>query len=241
MDREELLDQVAALALGILSADEARRVRMQIALDEGLMAEYRAYRRTADLIGYAAEPDAASTNELQRARMKSNVMKSVRASLRAVTVPHARAGIAWPAYAVTAAALVGAFVATIDNVSIRRSLDAERRVAVGEQAQVADLFAADSKHYAVRGGEVVTHDGRVYLALRSLPKLPPGKVFQAWTLAPGAKAVAPSITFTPTSSGGAIVQLPNQHELPAAVAVSIEPQGGSRAPTSTPTFIRKLS
>ena len=57
----------------------------------------------------------------------------------------------------------------------------------------------------------------------------------------GAKAVAPSITFTPSADGSAIVAVPPISAPLAAVAISVEPQGGSKAPTSTPTFIRPLS
>jgi len=250
------MDQVAALALGILPAKEARRVRMQIALDEELFSTYHGFRGTADLIGYSAEAEPAEINELQRVRMKSQVMKAVRAqSMRGAPMPLARAGFAGPAYAVAAAALVAAFIATFDNVSIRRDLTAQQRatstlqaqvsaqskLAATERTQIADLFAPDSIHYPVSGGEVVTREGRVYIAMRTLPKLPAGKVFQVWTLAHGAKAVAPSITFTPNASGSAIVRLPAQPHQPAAVAISIEPEGGSKAPTSKPTFIRPLS
>jgi len=255
-DREDAMDQVAALALGILPAKEGRGVRMRIALDEDLFAEYHALRTTADLIGFAAEAEPAEINELQRVRMKSQVMKAVRAqAIRTAPMPTSRAGFAGPAYAVAAAALVAAFIATLDNVSMRRDLTAQQhataalqqqvsaqsKLATSERTQIADLFAPDSVHYPVAGGEVVTRGGRVYVAMRSLPKLPAGKVFQVWTLAHGAKTVAPSITFTPNTSGSAIVRVPAEHQLPAAVAISIEPKGGSKAPTSKPTFIRPLS
>jgi anti-sigma-K factor RskA len=45
----------------------------------------------------------------------------------------------------------------------------------------------------------------------------------------------------PLASGVAIVELPVDATGLAAVAVSVEPAGGSRAPTTTPKFIRKLS
>jgi anti-sigma-K factor RskA len=87
----------------------------------------------------------------------------------------------------------------------------------------------------------VTSGGRVYLALRGLPAPPPGKVYQAWTLRRGAKAVAPSITFNPDPSGITLVELPEPASNLAAVALSVEPAGGSEAPTSTPAFVRPLT
>ena len=110
-----------------------------------------------------------------------------------------------------------------------------------ERARIAALVSPDSKHYAVPEGNVVTSGGRVYLALRALPPPPPGKVYQAWTLARGAKAVAPSITFVPGAGAVTIVELPERSRGLVAVALSVEPAGGSKAPTTKPAFVRPLS
>ncbi len=94
-ERERLMDEIAALALGILPADEAQRLRRQIALDEELFAEYEAYRGVADLVGFAAEPDGAELDELSSARMKSKIMRSVRAqSAQSVSAAPQPAGMA---------------------------------------------------------------------------------------------------------------------------------------------------
>jgi anti-sigma-K factor RskA len=255
-EREQLMEQVAALALGVLPREEARKVAYQMALDEELFAEYTALRTAADLVGYEAETDADAVDELARRRMKNRVMKAVRAD---VATPQQRqflrAGNVWPAYALTAVACAAAIFAFASNATLRGDLGNERSrnaqladkmaaqtsTAQIQNAQLADLFAPDSKHYTVKGGEVVVRDGRVYIAMRALPHLPAGKVFQAWTLAKGAKAVAPSVTFAPNPSGSAIVELPVNAGSLAAVALSVEPKGGSKAPTSTPTFVRPLT
>ena len=90
-------------------------------------------------------------------------------------------------------------------------------------------------------GLVARSNGRIIIALQRLPALPKGKVYQAWTLRRGAKAVAPSITFTPDPSGLVFVELPGSAADLAAVALSVEPMGGSKAPTTTPAFVRPLS
>ena len=74
-----------------------------------------------------------------------------------------------------------------------------------------------------------------------LPPLPKGKVYQAWTLPKGAKAVQPSLTFSPNADGVAVVALPVDASKVGAVAVSVEPEGGSKTPTTTPTFVRPIS
>jgi len=109
------------------------------------------------------------------------------------------------------------------------------------RSELTDLFARDSQHFAVKGGEVIRRKERLYLALRELPALPVGKVFQVWTIAPGGSTPAPSITFIPGANGAAVIAIPVAANQVGAVAVSIEPPGGSRAPTTTPIFVRPTS
>jgi anti-sigma-K factor RskA len=75
----------------------------------------------------------------------------------------------------------------------------------------------------------------------ALPAPPKGKVYQAWTLRTGATRMSPSVTFVPNMGGVAVVPIPVDASSIAAVAVSIEPDGGSKQPTSAPTFVLKLS
>jgi hypothetical protein len=106
---------------------------------------------------------------------------------------------------------------------------------------IADLIASDAQRYPVPQGEVVKHGTHVYLTLHALPSLPRGKVYQAWTIAKGSKTLVPSIVFTPSAAGVAIVALPENADNLAVIALSVEPEGGSKAPTSKPTFVRPLS
>ncbi len=250
MHDEELLDSVALLALGVLGEEEARAVRLAIDADPALRAEYDALRATADLVGYSADVPGVP-DEVTSARMKARLRKSIGAG--AHERPARR--VAWPAWAAAAAALAVALGATLQNVALRGDLQAERdasaslrqrvesatRLASQRETQLADLFAPDAKTYPVAGGEVVQRGDHLYLALRDLPKLPRGKVFQAWTLANGEKAVAPSVTFVPTDNGSVVVALPPQTKHLAAVAISVEPAGGSKAPTTKPLWVRPLS
>jgi anti-sigma-K factor RskA len=74
-----------------------------------------------------------------------------------------------------------------------------------------------------------------------MPMPPKGHVYQAWTQHVGAQKMAPSITFMPDRSGVALVSLPMNASAIAAVAVSVEPEGGSKAPTTKPEFVVKLT
>jgi hypothetical protein len=168
----------------------------------------------------------------------------------------------WFAYLAAAAALALAVLTGIDDLALRsaKARNASRLAYLQERAEteaavaasararahdlderLAQLTAPGSTYFAIPGGEVVTGGGRVIIALRHPPALPPGKVYQAWTLRRGAKTVAPSVTFAPDPSGVTVIELPEASADLAAVAVTVEPAGGSKVPTTTPSFVRKLS
>ncbi|HTV74570.1 MAG TPA: anti-sigma factor [Candidatus Acidoferrales bacterium] len=255
---DELHDQLAALALGVLTNLQAEQVRAHIATCESCKAEFQELRAITDAVAQSAEIPAAEMEPARSARMKSRILASVHSqSDGAAPRPpvSTRSRPLQLAYVVATAAILLAMVSMLRAVNLEDEvntdndrlaqlhdrIDDQARSAAEQNERMADLFAADSQHYAVPGGEVVRHGNRIYLAMRSLPKLPAGRVFQAWTLSPGAKVMEPSITFTPNRQGMAIVQLPIDGSKITTIAVSVEPEGGSKAPTTTPTFVEKLS
>ncbi len=160
----------------------------------------------------------------------------------------------WPAYLVAAAAIVIALINIMTTVDLRAELassrdriaqleqqnESELRTQARDREMIADLVATDSKKFAVPGGEVIARDGRLYMTMDKLPVPPAGHVYQAWTLARGAKAVVPSVTFVPDKTGVAVVALPESANDVVAVTVSVEPTGGSQQPTTKPLFVRPL-
>lgn len=254
MDREQLLDLVAAYALGVLPAAQCSHVASFILADTGARREYDELRATANLVGLSAEEPVDSA---RAARMKERLMAAVRsdASPRRAPASATRTSAMWGTTLAAAAAVVFALVSVIQNFSLRSDLHesqqrvatlqtgilADRRTVARDRRMLTDLTASDAKRYTVAYGTVVTRGEHVYLALGSLPALAPGKVYQAWTLARGAKTVAPSVTFTPSQSGLTLVPIPDHAGGLAAVAVSVEPQGGSRQPTTKPAFVQPLS
>jgi anti-sigma-K factor RskA len=257
---EAMMELVAAYALGILPPGEHRLVTTYLLENPEARIEFERLRPAADLIGLAAEEPVDSARS---ARMKERLMATVNAQAASPVIPldaarpntsqrsswFAGAGLA------AAAAVVFALVSTIQNFSLRGDLANANsrsaallaqiaqndRVRMRDREMVADLTATDAQRYPVPQGEVVKHGSHLYLTLRTLPPLPHGKVYQAWTIAKGSKALAPSVVFTPSASGVAVVALPENAETLSVVAVSVEPEGGSKAPTSKPTFVRPLS
>lgn len=205
-----------------------------------------------------------------KSRVMTSVRESVRDAVSVANVATerpkdgaiARPRASWLPYGVAVAAALVAAVSLSNNASLRndRASDATRvasletdarsararadalQVRIGAlDARVSSIVAPGSRHFSVASGEVVKSGNHIVIALHDLAKLPAGKVYQAWTLTTGAKAVAPSITFSPDAAGVALVELPEGAAHLAAVAVSIEPIGGSKTPTSKPAFVRALS
>jgi Anti-sigma-K factor rskA len=154
----------------------------------------------------------------------------------------------WPAYLVAAACFAIALISSIANISLsgqvkqqqrdlaivsERSTSLARSLA-NERTALFDILDTHARHYLLGNGEVITRGSRIYLALRAMPDPPRGKVYQAWTLAKGATKVVASQTFLPDPRGVALIVLPADARSTAEVSVTLEPDGGSKEPTSKP-------
>lgn len=260
-EHEAMLDDVAVYALGSLPAQDAERVREHLKTCSGCRAEYELLRPAADAVAYSAEacPDEEHGAVVASPLLKTRIMKQVRSEVAAparANVAEMRAvrPIVWPAYAVAAACLVIALVMGIVNLSLTdqvRQKNAQlaqtetrgnllARDLANERTAIADLVSPDSQRFDVSHGQVVRHGKRLYLAMDALPAPPKGKVYQAWTLRTGETRMSPSVTFVPNASGVAVIPVPVDASAITAIAVSIEPDGGSKQPTSTPAFVLKL-
>jgi hypothetical protein len=166
-----------------------------------------------------------------------------------------RSSAVWGTALAAAAAVVFALVSVIQNFTLSSELaEAQRKTAVlaaeassarqseeSAQRMLADVSAADAQRFPVVYGTVIRRGSHVYLAMTSLPPIPRGRVYEAWTLAKGAKAVAASVTFTPSGNGLTLVPLPEDADHLAAIALTVEPEGGSKVPTTKPAFVQPLS
>lgn len=267
MNDHPMLDDIALYALGVLPAKRAagddpnavcaETVRAHLATCAICRKEYADLGPAANLIGLAAE---APADDAARDRLKARIMAQVRReSVVPLRRPERRGGttrsVVWPAYLVAAACFVFALISTISNLALVGQLrDVKTQLAqtqahssslarnlADERTTLADVMDANAKHYAITDGEVITRGRRIYVALHDLPEPPRGHVYQAWTLPKDAKAMKPSVTFVPDARGVAVIALPVDAHTTDAVAVSVEPDGGSKAPTTKPLFVVPLS
>ena len=211
---DEMLDNVAAYALGSLEAPEVALVVLHMQTCTECRAEYDALRPVVTAVGTAATSDTSPSPLL-----KARIMKEVRAA----SLPARRRAFVLP-YALAAASLI---------------LAAGLGAAVIEQNHtIADL--ANARQIAFAQGDVLVARDRLYVRVHGLPPPPPGKVYQTWTLAKGATTMTPSLTFTPDARGSALIAIPVDAATTVATAISIEPAGGSLQPTSKPIAVVKL-
>ena len=215
---EAWLDEIAAYAAGVLPAAEAGEVRAHLAQCERCRSEYASLSPIVDamLIANAADPSP---------RLKSSVMREVRAS----AAPARRSFLA--PYALAAACLAVAVASSLYAWNARSQTNRT-------SALLAAVTAPGTHAYAVPHGEVIRSGDALYLAVRGMPTPPAGKVYQAWTLPRGSTRMVPSVTFVP--HGSLLLRLPVHADRIVAFAVSVEPAGGSRQPTSAPRFVVKF-
>ena len=258
---EAMLDDIAVYALGALPAAEARRIRDHLASCDACAAEYAALAPAAALVGISAEACASEETGATTVSpmLKARVMRQVRrdASTPANAPARARIGrpLVWPAYLVAAACFAIAIFSSLQNLSLMQQLKSTQaqvaavdhrsnelaRSLVDERTALADIASDQAQRFTVADGEIVRVNHRIYLTLHGMAAPPKGKVYQAWTLPKGNKLMAPSSTFIPDSHGSAVIALPVNADVTTAVAVSVEPDGGSKQPTSKPILVQTLT
>jgi len=254
---DAFLDDVAAYAIGALEPNDASRVRSHLQSCAQCREELQALAPTVTAIGISAE---ACTNASSGAiappssLLKARIMREVRANPGARR-PESSSVRLWPAYLVAAAALALALLSSLSNISLTARLhQAQSDVEVATarsyalasdlteaRTMISDLASAQAKHYPLNGGDVVRVADRLYLTMQRMPVAPRGKVYQAWTRGKGSTTMAPSLTFVPDAHGVAVIHLPVNGAATSVVAVTVEPEGGSKTPTSAPIALATLN
>jgi anti-sigma-K factor RskA len=113
--------------------------------------------------------------------------------------------------------------------------------AVAQANQLTTLLGAedvrtvpgDSQQQGHTGTIVMSRsEGEAIFVASELPDLPSDEVYEAWTIQ-GSDAPEPAGTFTPDDSDS-LVTLPASSFDADTMAITVEPEGGSDAPTSEP-------
>lgn len=79
----------------------------------------------------------------------------------------------------------------------------------------------------------------MYLFGEGVPPTPDGDVYQLWAIT-GEDAPVPGPTFETTADGLVVAHVEMPHQGVDAVAITVEPPGGSSAPTSNPVYVASM-
>ena len=133
------------------------------------------------------------------------------------------------------------------ELRLSRESNGRMQTELSSARQVLDFLKSPETRqvtfYAGPKGRVFVNPGRGVLLLASnLPALEQGKTYEFW-LIPKGKSPLPAGLFESSPAGEAIHAAPSAASVEqlAAVAVSVEPKGGSPQPTSTPILVVSLT
>jgi anti-sigma-K factor RskA len=213
MDTESIHDLSAAYALDALDDDERRAYEEHLAGCERCRAEVASFSSTAEVLAYAAAPATPPP------ALRNRILVAAGSERPNVVPLRPR----W-AYPVAAAAAVAACVAVglgVWNVSLSNRLSNARAL------QSVPVSGAP-------GSLVVGTNGSAALVLFRLDSAPAGKTYEAWVIH-GKRAPVPAGLFR--GGGATFVPLERKVRKGSVVAVTVEPAGGSDAPTTKPFVV----
>ena len=236
----EIPDDIAALisahALGALEPEEAELAERHIASSDACRSAFEDALETSAVLALAvagSEPPAdlrdrivaaAVAERAQAPRPVRSVARKRRFSLAGLLTPSS--GFA---FAGIAAAVVFALVAVSQHNSASSARDRQEALVAILSSPGSHVVPLQPTDGGAATGSVVVSKGRAAL-ISSLAAAPAGKTYQAWGLPAGGGAPVPLPTF---SRRGAVVIL-NDVGSYAKVAVTVEPSGGSKVPSSAP-------
>jgi len=250
MNEERLLELVPLAALGALDGEERAAFEVALATNPALQRELASYQELVGRLGLATDPVQPSS--AARDRLLSVTRPS--ASRRSWLVPALAAGLVaalsglllvrseWDAARREAAAQRAAAQeahataqkAQAEAAALRESLASEvafRELVSHPETRVASLAGLAAAPGA--RARVVWHPGRreAVLVASGLAPAPAGKAYELWIIAKAAPV--PAGVFQVDAQGRVVFRLPAGLEFAGVrtFAVTVEPEGGTTAPT----------
>jgi|SRR5262245_6290455 len=257
-NHEELREQASAYVLDALDRDERLLFEAHLAGCAECQAEVRSFRPVADAL--ARIVDTREPSAELRARVIGGATRQD-AARSAVSAPRSRAGVVVP-WLLATAAVIGLAALTPYTVQLRnrtrqlaavvrdltdRLATSDRQLLVARN-NVSLLTAPDVRRVDLRGQASApraaarayfSRSRGVYFVASDLPSIPSDRAYQLWFVLPGGASPVSASVFGAGAGGGAelIAAVPPAMADPSVLAVTVEPAGGSTAPTSTPFLV----
>ena len=247
MVHEDYKEMIPARALSALDAAEERALNEHLENCDECRKELEDWQETAATLAVVADPVEPSPKV--RERILSEVRKELatpevipfRSTSRNIWRSFGSLG-AMAAVVLFTALIVGLIVIWRENRAINEELARTRefmQLAITPGAKTNELKGIDLGAGATAR---VAYDktGHAMLMAYNLPSVPRGKAYQLWFIV-GKNPPMPGKTFSPDSAGKGMLkdQMPEEALDSAIFAITLEPETGSRAPTS-PIYLRSF-
>ena len=248
MVHEDYKEMIPARALSSLDTAEAQALNEHLENCAECRKELDEWQATAAALALGANPTEPSP------RVRERILDEVRRDLSEPNVVPFRSTPrnlwnsfgslgAMAAAVLFTALIVGLIVLWRQNNAIRKDLEQSRefvQLVTSPGARVTELKATD---VAAHASATVAYDtnGHAILLANNLPNVPQGKAYQLWFLV-GNTPPMPGKTFAPDSNGRGVLkqQVPTEALDSPVFAITLEPAGGSTAPTS-PIYLHSIS
>ena len=245
---EQFADDLALYALGELQDQE------RTALENHLKQCADCQRELEQLQGDMALLALSASGPKPPRRSRRRLMAAIAKESGRLDIPERR--LWWPAleWLAASAAVIAVVLLLQQNRDLRRRMADLEKSSSQQQDELmrakevlATLTSPEAVRFTLVAGKSPQPQGKaIYLRSRSsliffasnMPALPPQKAYELW-LIPTSGAPIPAGVFKPDAQGSATVINP---PLPAGVeaktfAITVEPETGSAAPTSSPIMV----
>jgi anti-sigma-K factor RskA len=243
MVHDDYKEMIPARALSALDAAEERTLNEHLKNCAECRKELEDWQATAAALSLASDP--AEPSPQVRERILSEVRKDLSSSKPEV-IPFPKRNLwssfgslgAIAAVVLFAALSIGLAVLWRQNQRLARENEFVELVNT-PGARVSELRGTDPSQTAT-AKLAYDRTGRAILMASKLPSAPEGKTYQLWFIV-GNKPPVPGKTFVPDNRGNAVLkdELPREAIDANVFAITVEPAGGSSAPTS-PIYLRSF-
>jgi anti-sigma-K factor RskA len=245
MDQERFEDLKDAYVLGALPEEERVEFEQYLAAHPDLQAEMEELSAVAGLLAFSVREQEPAPD------LRRKIMDTVEAEAVQPRTSQRRSWLSrlWEAVGPRDLALAGAAVLAIGLFSWSMLLQGEVQDLQGrvqslqsqpqDQTQGPQMIALGGAgtEQGVRAELLTLKDKRAVLVAENMPPAPEGKTYQIWVIK--GDTPKPSGLFEPKGDSIAAV-VENPVEGADAVAVTIEPEGGSQEPTTDPMLVGKV-
>jgi len=225
-DHDAIRELLPGYALGCLEAEEETAVREHLADCQACRQRLESFRDVSDRIGLAvpmAEPPRRLEGRIMR--RVEDTLAGRRASSRRILQ------FRYPALAAAAAVLIVAL--TVGNLLPLAKRQPEQPQARPGRLMTAIITGTDLVKEAYGTIVLDPQDNKGVLAVNGLPTLDAGHQYQLWLIRDGQRRSGGVFSVDAEGYGSLLLTVPSDFRDFRSFGISIEPRGGSLAPTGT--------